>query len=481
MSLGALFACSEQDQELGIKDQATQSVQFSVNVKDLTTRANVEDPYLDDCPDQEELISAARSNQLEARFKIEGKAQDLEIVRSIKYSDEGKFIADPYDLAQAGSPWELTYFTVWENDGTTEKMLYSAVGSSESEFADFVESDQVLPQSITIGDGDVFNKTTYTVTVICAVNTDAEAFGYKMWNLNFINLQSVSFMVNDCGEDGVHSVLSGKLEVYNDADTTNTVYDEGSVMKTVYFNAGEENKLFLIDHINVNDDKEFYHYKLYKLTTDVNNDGANEGDEGDKYTLRAEGSANVTDLSKFKDSGAWTYSMLDINLCDPEGTEDWIFDVVDDGSEGGTDPGTGEGGSGSEHSIFALEDCDNEGVYVEPFEVEVEHRCEITNSSSAIRLADYYLLKNGENETPITDIIFQDATDNICGDICDYDVNKQYFNIIYSFMVEGERQEIEIEIRLSDILNEWDTFESFLNSEEKIINTCDLGDPKYHY
>ncbi len=448
MSLATLFACSEQDQELGVTDQATQSVQFSVNVKDLTTRISEGDVYMDDCPDQEGLISAARSNQLEARFKIEGKAQDLEIVRSIKYSDEGEFIADPYDLAkkeEGETPWKLTYFTVWENDGTTEKMLYSAVGSIESEFADFVETNQVLPQNITIGEGDVFNKTTYPVTVICAVNTDAEAFGYKMWDLNFINLQSVSFMVNDCGEDGVHRVLSGKLEVYNDADTTNTVYDEGSVMKTVYFNAGEENKLFLIDHINVNDDKEFYGYKLYRLGYDIDLDGANEKDE---YSLRAFGSANVTELSKYRKRDAWMYNMLDINLCDPEGTENWIFD---DGL-----------------ALNELYNCEYD--IDEVTSIEVVHYCYQEEFDYLVFTHKTYEFVdiNSSNYTSIDTEIFVNINEIDEEQECTFDF--QQFKITYKINEEIVATKV---VSYLDIVYYWFTFRDYLESSERITTTCD--------
>ncbi len=456
ISLATLCACTEQDQESVITNNAKHSLQFEVLVKDLTTRSSEVNPYMqDDCPDQEGLISAAQDGQLEARFKITGKTGEEEVVvRPIKYSDEGKFIADPYDLAQAGSPWELTYFTVWENDETTEKMLYSAVGSSESDFAAFVESDQVLPQNITIGEGDVFNKTTYPVTVICAVNTDAEAFGYKMWDLNFINLQSVSFMVNDCGEDGVHRVLSGKLEVYNDADTTNTVYDEGSVIKTVYFNAGVENKLFLIDHINVNNDKEFYGYKLYKHNE-------NTGSTGDEYTLRAEGSANVTDLSNFIESDAWTYSMLDINLCDPEGTENWIFE---------------EGGEDEELALNELYDCDNEIVYVARITVEHLCKCMTCDSNNYEKEIETYYFYNKYGFGPlsdITNIIFEDdAIIDPCANCPHCENDKESFRISY-FMYNGDNNPITRTYTLEQVKAlGWTTFEDYLESSERVTTTC---------
>ncbi len=99
MSLAALFACSEQDQELGVNDNATYSVQFGLDVRDLTTKTgNDDDQYYTqkyNCPEEDELILAAKYERLKARFKITGRDEDgsQEIERTIRYSDEGEFIA----------------------------------------------------------------------------------------------------------------------------------------------------------------------------------------------------------------------------------------------------------------------------------------------------------------------------------------------------------------------------------------------------
>ncbi len=332
MSLAALFACSEQDQELGASGNGTQSVKFEVDVMDLTTKCDgcdeeVQEEDEDMCLNHEQLKTAAQAGELEARFKITNNADaDEEIVRKIRYSQDGRFIADPYDIQKKGGPWKLTYFTVWQNSVDGEDMLYSGVSSKEdSEFASYMDEKQLLPQSISIEAEDMYNKTTHPVTVICTNDMDPVDFGYKMWDLNFIKFQKVPFMVNVCGDDKVHSVLSGKIEQYKDANTEDDKYTPGELLKTIYFNAGEANKLILVNYINVDDSKEFYLHKLYMLTTDNGDNGA---DENDEYEILSSTANSVGTIFDYKRSSAWMddLNMLDINLCNVEEKQFWIFD-----------------------------------------------------------------------------------------------------------------------------------------------------------
>ncbi len=383
MSLGALFACSEQDQEMGIKDNATQSVEFEVNVMDLITKSSdcggqgqgggqghgqgggqghgqggdqgqggseggcggesgcggceggeaTGDVQLNSqaCLDQEQLQDVASAGDLEARFVIDGRTEDGSnvIVRKIRYiASEDKFIAEPYDLP-SGQTWELKTFTVWQNNAEDgENLLYSAVSNEEdSEFESFLkeEDGELLPHELTICGDEQYDKTTHPVTVVCATDMNPTAFGYKMWDMNFVRFQKVPFMFNVCdnGED-MHSVLSGKLEIREDANKYNNVYDEGDVLKTIYFNAGDVNKLYIMDRLSEDDATEFYGYKVYERTQD---NGAAGSDAADVFVELKNGSASVSELTAFKNSDAWMdeHTMLDVNLCNPEGTEDWIY------------------------------------------------------------------------------------------------------------------------------------------------------------
>ncbi len=463
MSLGALFACSRQ--ELVVVDNETLPVQFTVNVMDLNTKAtgtageNVDEQYLNQaCPAQDELIAAVRSSELMAHFKITDKngQNQVEDKREIRYSTDGDFITDPYDLPKKGQPWELSYFTVCDKE---ENILYSAVGSSESKFATFLREDEILPHEIRINKNTIYNKTTQDVAVICAMNTDAEAFGFKMWGIDFINLQTVSFMVNDCGDDGRPEATSGKLEIYEDDDTSNSIYDEGSVLKTVYFHTGVSSKLYLLDRLNIDNDKEFYGYKLYKLTRDKNPKGVIGVEDIYEDNPFGSGSGDVTMLSEFKNSDAWVDNLLDLNLCNPVGDEDWIF-----GDGGGGDLGN-----------FELYVCNTENT-VEATSVIVKHVC-IDQGYRDNTKRTYYIVSSNNETTPLDSRIFINFND-ICSNDCHYTDGEQSFVITYTYTEEERTKTVSKEIQfktiedMNDAGEEFRTFEDYLNSDQRITNTC---------
>ncbi len=295
-------ACSEQEDIIPFDDTKGADVFFSLDIQDFATRAETSE----DCKTMDELKSLADDDNLMVRFTIENTIYEggkKSFERKLKFTSAG-VIADPVALAMSGNV--LSDFVVYDASTDEEPALYSAIGEGSPMFSKYVSDTEDLPMDISIADGEEYEKITCPIVVACATNSTPEEFGFKMWDITFIKRFNIPYVVNNCYEDGLHFVASGKINVYNaDIDEQgNLIPEKEELLYTSEFGDGPSD-LWIMDNYAIDNDKEWYYMELIV-----------DEEEGSNNDVRS-GWINVADALNFEDFDDYIseFNVLDINLC----------------------------------------------------------------------------------------------------------------------------------------------------------------------
>ena len=305
-------SCFVQEVIIPVDKNKAADVSFSLQMQDIATR--VVENEDGKCKDYDDLIELSSKDKLMVSFTIENKiylgsegVSKKTFVRKIKCTTEG-LVAEPVALAMGNS--KLTKFVVYEDKGKEQIPLYSAIGDGSDVYNEiyskFMDKKDLLPMTINVPETGKFKKILCPIVVGCATNRTAEDFGFKMWDINFIKRFNIPYVVNNCVEDGLHFVASGKINVYNSKidEKGRRIEEKDKLLSTSKFGKRPAN-LWIFDNYSIKNENEWYYIEIILDPVE----GAN--------TATRSGWVNVEDALKFDTHPDFIteLNILDINLC----------------------------------------------------------------------------------------------------------------------------------------------------------------------
>lgn len=281
LTLGALAACSSEEDQMKNQEKLSMQYQLSVDINDLNTKADWvvdgEDPAeIDECPETSEVDGLITAKRLYANVNVDygygthPEGMDTEMF-SLKLEKFGtKLVMEPMILPLGTH--HILSVEIMDNNGTTDdtsddKMIFAGVGTG-SKYKNFVPAEHLLPMEFTLDEENYkYQKVEDPFTVLCAVNADPEDFGFEKWVTNFVKVYCIPFLVNKCDLTDGHTVALTRAEVYKRAKDGKTVAEPIFISDMVADQMTGMNTFCISDDKSIPDTDEYYYIKIFDAET----------------------------------------------------------------------------------------------------------------------------------------------------------------------------------------------------------------------
>lgn len=308
--LGVFAACKDDD-KINNSDQ-TQEVSFAFNLGDkgplFSKNADTDPPVFqlpDTCKSIEELRILAENGDLRAQIKLsKNNSTPIDLDVNLNVLTGGEIVSDATALS-TGS-YTVESVLIISNLSTDKNPIFAGVKHG-SEFSPFIQEGKHMGEiTFAIGEDDTYTKKIVELHVLCASRLQAEAFGFKKWDIDFIQVHCFPFLVNICDNEKGDIKGSGSLMI----EYKKNKNDHYEPLDTIFF---DENS------------------KITELCFKDNYSYNNKTEESHRLTLKLDGNYTSTkeisteELLNFKKSASWNEqgNYMHLNFCE---CTTWIFD-----------------------------------------------------------------------------------------------------------------------------------------------------------